>query len=74
MVLAVGLGSLSAQHFRNELEKFGSFYYYLNSLYVEEPDNGALVEEAIRAALANLDPHSAYVSAEQMKQEMEINE
>lgn len=74
VVLLWGVGSVAGQGFRNELEKFDSFYYYLNSLYVEEPDNKALIEEAIIAVLESLDPHSSYVSAEQMKREMEMNE
>ncbi len=74
VVLLWGVSSAVGQGFRNELEKFDSFYYYLNSLYVEEPDNKALVGEAISAVLESLDPHSAYVSPEQMKREMEMTE
>lgn len=74
VVLLWGASSVAGQGFQNELEKFGSFYYYLNSLYVEEPDNKALVGEAISAVLESLDPHSAYVSPEQFRKEMEMNE
>ena len=74
VVLLWGVGSAVGQGFRNEVEKFTSFYYYLNSLYVEEPDNKALVGEAISAVLESLDPHSVYVSPEQMKREMEMTE
>ncbi len=74
VVLLWGVSSAVGQGFRNEVEKFTSFYYYLNSLYVEEPDNKALVGEAISAVLESLDPHSAYVSPEQMKREMEMTE
>lgn len=74
VVLLAATMQMAAQNFRNELEKFGSFYYYLNSLYVEEPDNYALIEEAISAVLESLDPHSAYVPAERLRQEMEMNE
>lgn len=74
VALLMGLSSAAGQGFRNEVEKFTSFYYYLNSLYVEEPDNKALVGEAISAVLESLDPHSAYISPEQMKREMEMTE
>ncbi len=74
VMLLVGLGSAAAQGFRNEVEKFTSFYYYLNSLYVEEPDNKELVGKAITAVLESLDPHSSYSTPEQMKREMEMNE
>lgn len=73
-VLLWGTGSAAGQNFKNELDKFGSFYYYLNSLYVEEPDNKALIGEAISAVLESLDPHSAYVPAEQLAKEMEMTE
>ena len=73
-VLLLGASTATGQGFQNEVEKFTSFYYYLNSLYVEEPDNKALVGEAISAVLESLDPHSAYVSPEQMQKEMEMNE
>lgn len=73
-VLLLGFGSAEGQNFRNELEKFGSFYYYLNSLYVEEPDNEALVGEAISAVLESLDPHSSYVTPEELQREMEMTE
>ena len=62
----------SGQSFQKDLEKFGSFYYYLNSLYVEGPDNATLIEEAIRSTLERLDPHSAYLTAEQVKAEMDM--
>lgn len=50
-----------------QLLKFNHFYQYLNGLYVDTIDNNALIEEAITATLAKLDPHSAYVTAEEMK-------
>lgn len=74
VVLLWGASSAVGQGFQNEVEKFTSFYYYLNSLYVEEPDNKALIGEAISAVLESLDPHSAYVSPEQMRREMEITD
>ena len=74
VVLLLGFGSAAGQNFRNELEKFGSFYYYLNSLYVEELDNEALVGEAISAVLESLDPHSSYATPEELRREMEMTE
>lgn len=74
VALVVGCTTLCAQNFRNELDKFSSFYYYLNSLYVDEPDNKELIGEAIKGVLAALDPHSSYSTPEQMKHEMEMTE
>lgn len=36
--------------------------------YVEDVDNNKIVEKAIRAMLAELDPHSVYIPAENMKE------
>lgn len=76
MVVALGVITtpLCAQDTSKDLGKFSSFYYYLRSLYVDEINGEELMEEAIRASLASLDPHSTYVSAEQLKAEMEMNE
>lgn len=74
VALVVATTTLCAQNFRNELDKFSSFYYYLNSLYVDEPDNKELIGEAIRGVLAALDPHSSYSTPEEMKREMEMTE
>lgn len=70
----LSVGVVSGQSFQKDLEKFGSFYYYLNSLYVDQLDNSALVEEAIRSTLATLDPHSAYLTAEELKKDLEVFE
>ena len=51
----------------DQLEKLNQFYYYLNSTYVEDVDMKALVETAIIEMLAELDPHSAYINADDMK-------
>ena len=67
----LSVGVVSGQSFQKDLEKFGSFYYYLNSLYVDQLDNSALVEEAIRSTLATLDPHSAYLTADELKKDLE---
>ena len=51
----------------DQLQKLMYVYRYLNNLYVENVDMQPLVEEAIRAMLAELDPHSRYLDAEEMK-------
>ncbi|MFR9523714.1 MAG: S41 family peptidase [Rikenellaceae bacterium] len=50
-----------------QLRKFNQFYSYLNGAYVEEVDMSVLVEKAIVEMLSELDPHSAYINAEDMK-------
>ncbi|MEG2365186.1 MAG: S41 family peptidase [Alistipes sp.] len=50
-----------------QLQKFNQVYRYLNGLYVDEVAMTPLVEEAIRGMLDELDPHSAYLSADEMQ-------
>lgn len=40
---------------------------YIDAKYVEEVDGDALVETAIKELLAELDPHSTYISAEELR-------
>lgn len=42
-------------------------FQYLNTLYVDETDMAPLVEEAIKSMLAELDPHSTYLTAEELR-------
>ena len=49
-----------------QLQKFNQFYRYLYSYYVDTINNTQIVDEAIRGALSKLDPHSAFVSSEEM--------
>lgn len=48
-------------------DKFVDFFEYLDQLYVDTLDHAALVENAIEAVLAQLDPHSTYSSPEEMR-------
>lgn len=52
-----------------QLQKLTRFYRYLHGLYVEPVDMSPLVEEAVRAMLERLDPHSAYLDREAMEAE-----
>lgn len=48
-------------------QKFQQFYDYLNSMYVDPIDNPKMIESAIKGIISELDPHSSYSSAEDMK-------
>ena len=50
-----------------QLQKLMQVYRYLDKMYVEDVDMQPIVEEAIRGMLAELDPHSSYLDAEEMK-------
>lgn len=70
-LLAITLccASLSAQQTKRQLiKKLNTVYELLDQYYVEDTPLEPLVEEAIRATLRSLDPHSHYYS----KGEMEI--
>ena len=50
-----------------QLQKLVQAYRYVDAAYVDSLDTAPLVEEAIRGMLMRLDPHSAYLSEEEMK-------
>lgn len=51
-----------------QLQKLARLYRYLERLYVDEVDAEPLTESAIRGLLEELDPHSSYIGAEEMKE------
>ena len=51
-----------------QMVKLNQVYQALDALYVDEVEMTPLVESAIRSMLAELDPHSAYIAAEEMTQ------
>lgn len=48
-------------------KKLRTFYNSIERFYVDEVDGEELVEDAIKAMLKDLDPHSTYFSAEDLK-------
>jgi carboxyl-terminal processing protease len=52
-------------------QKMSLAMYAIKNLYVDNVDENKLVEEGIRAMVKELDPHSAYMTADEMK---EMNE
>ncbi len=50
-----------------QLQKLVQFYRYLVGFYIDEVDSGQLVEDAIVKMLSDLDPHSTYINADEMK-------
>ncbi len=69
-VVATQFGSpLMAQNVRERstyeyLDLFGAIFERVRSSYVEDVDEGALIESAINGMLASLDPHSSYLPPE----------
>ena len=48
-------------------QKYNTFLYYLDRGYLEDIDVDKLTEKAIQAVLSELDPHSSYISKEELK-------
>ena len=64
-----GVGPLLAQEssetsIYEQLDLFGDIFERIRAQYVEEVDEGALIEAAIDGMLTSLDPHSSYLSAD----------
>lgn len=51
---------------RETIQKFGTALQIINFAYVDSVDSPELVEDAIIAMLKDLDPHSAYISKEDL--------
>jgi len=47
-----------------QLDLFGDIFERIRAQYVEEVDEGDLIEAAINGMLTSLDPHSSYLSPE----------
>jgi carboxyl-terminal processing protease len=59
----------SAQRYANkETEKLDYLLYFLNNNYVDTIKTDEIVEEGIRAMLKKLDPHSIYMTREELRE------
>jgi carboxyl-terminal processing protease len=65
-VLAAGLLSAQPAEVIRNAQKFERFLDFLDDKYLEEVDLDKTVEDAIKAVLEDLDPHSNYFSAEDL--------
>jgi carboxyl-terminal processing protease len=50
-----------------QLSLFGDVFERVRADYVEKPDDGKLIESAIKGMLAGLDPHSSYMDAKSFR-------
>ncbi len=58
---------VNSQYQSKQAFKYVQFLKYLNDYYVDSIDNEKLVEDAIIGHLHELDPHSTYISSEDVK-------
>jgi carboxyl-terminal processing protease len=47
--------------------KYGQLLFYINNYYLDSLNNEKLTDEAIRKVLMQLDPHSSYITAKDVK-------
>ena len=66
-----GAATAAATDTYRQLNLFGDVFERIRSDYVEEPDEGKLVEAAINGMLSSLDPHSSYLNAKDY-QDMQV--
>lgn len=68
IIVVILLGQTAfSQSYNEQLIKFGRVLTLVNSLYVDTVNQESLVEEAIVSMLQDLDPHSIYISKDEVK-------
>ena len=76
IVLQISLNAQSqsrdSKEMQQSLQKLSTMYYLINNFYVDTADLGSLTEEAIVAILKELDPHSAYISKEDVEKALNL--
>lgn len=70
-LLVIATSTARGQLFNEDLYKFGRALDYVSSYYVDSVDRTGLVEHALVQMLKELDPHSVYISKDEVK---EMNE
>ncbi len=68
IVLGMTIGASVPLDSFEHLKKLEHAFTLIQQGYVDEVDSGKLVEDAITGMLRGMDPHSVYISAEDMKQ------
>lgn len=69
LLLLVSPTLIQAQRYANkETEKLDYLLYFLNNNYVDTLKTDEIVEEGIRSMLKKLDPHSIYMTKEELKE------
>ena len=66
-VLTLVIKPASAQMFDENLQKLQMTWQLINAFYVDTVNEQKLTESAIEGMLKTLDPHSAYISADEVK-------
>ncbi len=70
-LLLMGGANAAVTDTYKQLNLFGDVFERVRSDYVEQPDDGKLVEAAVNGMLTSLDPHSSYMDAKSF-QDMQV--
>ena len=62
-------GQATSPQIYERFELFGEVLELVRSNYVEKPEDAALIENAINGMLAGLDPHSRYLTPDEVEEE-----
>jgi carboxyl-terminal processing protease len=57
--------------FNEDMYKFTKALHFISSYYIDSVDRSSLVEKAVKEMISDLDPHTTYLTAEEVK---EMNE
>ena len=76
ILLGIAVGAIisplvSGDNVYDQFEKYRKVFGLTTKNYVDEVDTQKLTESAIRGMLGELDPHSVYITAEEMKEVQE---
>ena len=59
--------SSNAQIFHDDILKFGKALHYIDNYYIDSVDRSKLVEDALTTMLKELDPHTTYLTKEEVQ-------
>ena len=71
ILLSIVSGAIHAQGFSEQAFKLNKVFNLITGYYVDSVNEDKLAEDVIRALLKDLDPHSVYITADEVK---EMNE
>ena len=66
-VVFIGIKPVQAQLFDENLQKLQMTWQLINAFYVDTVNQNKLTESGIKGMLKTLDPHSVYISADEVK-------
>jgi carboxyl-terminal processing protease len=68
LIFSITCVELNAQDYQNQAVKFGRVLRLIESYYVDTTNINKLTEQAITDMLGGLDPHSVYISKDEVKE------